>query len=146
MNGEYYWHYFRRAAAMANGEMLKGLKALVVDDDASNAKLAAVVLLGEGCEVEVARTAEEALVTLQGFRPDFVVLDLILPLMSGLLLAQRLKVDPATRDIVLIALTVFNGPDAERAALDAGFSAYFRKPIDPLSFPARVLECLRSNR
>jgi putative two-component system response regulator len=129
---------------MANGEILKGLTALVVDDDALNAKLAAVVLLGEGCKVEVARSAEEALVWLQTFRPDFIVLDLILPLMSGLLLAQRLKVNPVTSEIVLIALTVFNGPGAKRAALDAGFSAYFRKPIDPLSFPARVLECLRS--
>ena len=127
---------------MANAELLKGLRALVVDDDAASAKLVSVVLRGEGCEVEIAPNAEDALTTLVSFRPDFIVLDLILPLMSGLLLAQRLKADPATRKIVIIALTVVNGPEAERATRDAGCSAYFRKPLDPLSFPERVLECL----
>jgi CheY-like chemotaxis protein len=128
---------------MADGKLLSGLSALVVDDDAASAKLAAVVLRGEGCEVGIARNAEEALATLATFRADFIVLDLILPLMSGLLLAQRLKADPATRGLVILALTVFNGPEAERAALAAGCSAYFRKPIEPLSFPQRVLSCLK---
>ena len=128
---------------MTDGKLLSGLSALVVDDDAASAKLVAVVLRGEDCEVGIARNAEEALATLATFRPDFIVLDLILPLMSGLLLAQRLKADPATRAIVIVALTVVNGPDAERAALAAGCNAYFRKPIEPLSFPERVLVCLK---
>jgi CheY-like chemotaxis protein len=58
--------------------------------------------------------------------------------MSGLLLAQRLRAEPATQDAVLIAVTAFNGPQAQRVALEAGFVAYVRKPIDPLSFAQLV--------
>jgi len=75
-------------------------------------------------------------------RPDVIVLDLILPLMSGLLLAQQLKENPATRDIVLIAITAFNGRKTERIAFQAGFSAYLRKPIDPISFVGIVSSTL----
>ena len=122
---------------------MKNLRGLVVDDDAASAKLVSVVLRGESCEVQIAQNAEEALARLVTFRPHFIVLDLILPMMSGLLLAHRLKANPATREIVLIALTVVNGPQAERATRDVGCSAHFLKPIDPLSFPKRVLECLK---
>ncbi len=121
---------------------LTGVPVLVVDDDAASAKLLLVILRGEGCDVRVARSAEEALDALAGFRPRAMVVDIILPLMSGLLLAQRLKADPATRAIVLIAVTAFNGPEAEGVVRAAGFSAYLRKPIDPLTFAAFLLNHL----
>lgn len=118
---------------------LKDLPVLIVDDDQPSAKLLSVVLSGEGCRVRVAQSAEEALIMLRSFQPQVVIIDLILPLMSGLLLAQRLRSEPATQDAVLIAVTAFNGPQAQRVALDAGFAAYVRKPIDPLSF-ARLIQ------
>jgi CheY-like chemotaxis protein len=121
---------------------LKDVKVLVVDDDAASAKLVSVVLGGEGCDVKTAGSAEDALAILQSFEPRVIVVDLVLPLMSGLLFAQRLKADPAMRNIVLIAVTAFNGPEAERVARGTGFAAYVRKPIDPISFTGRVAEQL----
>lgn len=121
---------------------LKDVPVLVVDDDAASAKLLSVVLGGEGCAVMAAPSAEDALVVLRTFRPRVIVVDLILPLMSGLLFAQRLKADPAMRDIVLIAVTAFNGDEAARIARDAGFVAYVRKPIDPISFTELLAEHL----
>ncbi len=118
---------------------LKDLPVLIVDDDQPSAKLLSVVLSGEGCRVQIAPSAEEALVALQSFKPHVIIIDLILPLMSGLLLAQRLKAESAAQDAVLIAVTAFNGPQAQRVALEAGFAAYVRKPIDPLSF-ARLVQ------
>lgn len=118
---------------------LKDLAVLIVDDDQPSAKLLSVVLSGEGCRIRVAPSAEEALAVLHSFQPQVIIIDLILPLMSGLLLAQRLKAEPATQDAVLIAVTAFNGPQAQRVALEAGFAAYVRKPIDPLSF-ARLVQ------
>lgn len=128
---------------MGNGQILSGLRALVVDDDDASAKLVAVVLRGEGCEVEVARNAEDALATLTRFRPDFIVLDLVLPLMSGLSFASHLKADAATSAMAIFVLTVVNGLAAEQAALAAGCTAYFRKPIEPLSFPERIVAYLK---
>jgi CheY-like chemotaxis protein len=112
---------------------LDGVPVLLVDDDAPSNKLLAVVFRGEGCVVEMAASAEAAVAALRRFHPRVILVDLVLPLMSGLLLAQRLKAEPATRDIVLIAVTAFDGPEAEGLALDAGFAAYVRKPVDPLA-------------
>jgi CheY-like chemotaxis protein len=112
---------------------------LIVDDDAPSVKLLTVVLEAAGCEVRFARTAEEAFETLRSFHPTVALIELILPLTSGLLLAQRLKADPATAEIVLIAVTALNGPDTERLAHEAGYSLYVRKPIDPTSFVELML-------
>jgi len=116
------------------------LSVLVVDDDELSVKLVAVVLRSEGCLVETARSAEEARDLLRTLHPDVIVLDLILPLMSGVLLAEQLKSDAATKDIVLIAVTAFNGSKSERVAFQAGFSAYVKKPIDPAAFAKLVFE------
>lgn len=118
---------------------LKDLRVLVVDDDPGCAKLASVLLRGDGCDVRTVHSAEEALVALESWKPRIMVLDLVLPLMSGLLLAQRLKVNPATRDIVIIAVSAFNGAEAERLAIEAGCSTYVRKPIDAMSFTQLLL-------
>jgi two-component system, OmpR family, response regulator len=74
------------------------------------------------------------------------VIDLILPLASGLVLAERLKADPATSDVVLIAVSAFNGPEATRSAKAAGFALYIRKPIDPTSFSGLLLAAVRGAR
>jgi CheY-like chemotaxis protein len=112
---------------------LHGVPVLIVDDDLPSAKLLSVVLEAEGCRVQVAHSAEEAMPLVRTFKPRAITMDLILPLMSGLLFTQRLKEDPLTRGIVVVAITAFNGPTAERVALDAGCAAYVRKPIDPPS-------------
>jgi CheY-like chemotaxis protein len=66
--------------------------------------------------------------------------------MSGLLFAQRLKADPSTRDIAIFAVTAFNGKRTERMALDAGCSAFVRKPIDPMTFTQQLLHHLETKR
>lgn len=121
---------------------LRGLRVLVVDDDPASAKLLAVVLGGEGCEVRTAASAEEASQALPEFGPAVIVVDLVLPLMGGLVFAEQVKADPKTAAIVIIAVSAFNGRPTEQAALAAGCAAYFRKPIDPLQFPARVCAAL----
>jgi CheY-like chemotaxis protein len=103
---------------------------MVVEDDASNARLLAAVLKSEGAEVRIVRDAQEALGALPESRPRLIVLDLILPRMSGLMLARQLKSDAATRDVVLVAVSGITGPQTERMALDSGCSAYLAKPID----------------
>jgi CheY-like chemotaxis protein len=122
---------------------LNGVRVLVVEDDPPSLRLLRAVLQGEGCDVRFATSAEEAFVMLQTFAPALMVIDLILPLMSGLLLAQQLKSNPVTRDIPLIAVTAFNGHAAERVALDAGFVAYVRKPLDPADFCELLRQTLR---
>ena len=120
------------------------VSVLVVDDDPASVKLMSVVLEAEGYEVRTASSAEEAGAVLLTFRPRLMTLDLLLPLMSGLDFAQRLKANPDTRDVVIVAVTVFDGPHSESRALAAGCAAYVRKPIDPLAFPQVLLEHLKA--
>lgn len=107
---------------------------LIIDDDQASARLVGAVLAGPQWELRTAGSAEDALVALETFRPDAIVLDLVLPLMSGLLLTQQLRTRPAFQGTVIVAVTAFNGPEARRLALEAGCTAYVKKPIDALAF------------
>ena len=119
------------------------MRILVVEDDEPSVRLVKAVLEDSGAAVRLARSAEEALEAIESDKPDVALVDLILPQMSGILLADRLKASPATDGIVLIATTAFNGGATERIALAAGFVAYVRKPIDPSTFCEIVEAAIR---
>ena len=109
---------------------LAGIPVLVVEDDPSSARLLSVLLTTEGSDVRVARTAEEALAILQVFPARLIIVDLVLPSMSGLVLVQTLKRTPSTRGIIAVAVSVVDGLETERMALESGCVAYLRKPLD----------------
>ena len=111
---------------------------LVVEDDPASTKLLSIVLAEHGAEVHSVTSAEDALACICRFAPRLVVLDLVLPFMCGLLLAERLKNDPVTRHIPIIAVTAFNGPEIERVTRSAGCDGYIRRPIDVHSFARLV--------
>jgi CheY-like chemotaxis protein len=121
---------------------MAGEPILIVDDNPTNLKLARVMLVAEGYEVRVAVDAEEALGVLDGFRPRLILMDLQLPGMDGLTLTRRLKEDPATRDVAILALTAYAMKGDEEKARQAGCDGYITKPIDTRTLPvviARVL-------
>jgi CheY-like chemotaxis protein len=126
-------------ARREGGRTLKDVPVLVVEDDPSNAKLVAILLRAEGSDVHISRSAEDALAVIPIFKPRVIIMDLVLPKMSGVLLAKHLKNEAATRNIAIIAVTAFSGHDVERNALAAGCAAYVAKPIDAFGFPAAVL-------
>lgn len=127
-----------RAMARDRNADLAGVPVLIVQDEEATAKIIATSLETCGCETRIAASAEEAIALLTPFAPRAIVLELVLPQLSGLVLAERLKQDPATRDIPIIATSVFSAQDAAHIARDAGCADYARKPIDPDSF-ARML-------
>lgn len=126
----------------ANGGGLRDVPVLVVEDDPASAKLLSFILEREGCHVRVATSAEEALTTMTTFRPRAIVLDLVLPRMSGILLAEQLSARPEGHDLVIVAVSAFNGPEAVRVAEKAGCAAYVRKPIDVDTFPGLLRDLL----
>jgi two-component system, cell cycle response regulator DivK len=111
---------------------------LIVDDNPTNLKLARVLLRTQGFEVLTAGNAVEALDVMRTCRPRLILMDLQLPGMDGLELTRRLKADPATRSILIIAVTAYAMKgDAERTAA-AGCDGYVPKPIDVDSLPDRI--------
>lgn len=108
---------------------------LVVEDTPVNMKVVRVLLTRHGFDVHTAGTAEEALEVLQQFRPGLILTDVQLPGMSGLDLTRKLKSDPSTRDIIVLALTAFAMKKDEQNAYDAGCDGYITKPIDTRTLP-----------
>jgi len=119
-----------------------GEPILIVDDNPANLKLVRVLLRSEGYEVRVAVDAEEALTVLRGFRPRLILMDLQLPGMDGLTLTRRLKADPATDEIAVLALTAYAMKGDEEKAMQAGCDGYITKPIDTRTLPLVVARFL----
>lgn len=117
---------------------MAGDRILAVDDNPANLKLVEFLLDGEGYEIRTARDAEQALLVLPEFRPRLILMDLQLPGMSGLELTRHLKATPATRDVIILALTAFAMKGDEQRALDAGCDGYVAKPIDVDTLPALI--------
>jgi two-component system, cell cycle response regulator DivK len=120
-----------------------GEPVLVVDDTPANQKLLKILLAGERYDVRVAGNAEDALAVLQTFRPQMILMDILLPGVDGLELTRQLRADPRTRDIRILGLTACAMPgDAERV-LAAGCDGYLTKPIDVHTFLATIAGHLR---
>lgn len=113
-------------------------RILIVDDNERNLKLAKVVLELEGFTVDAAFDAEQAVTRLEAARPDLVLMDLQLPGMDGLTLTRRIKADPRTRDVIVVALTAFAMKGDDERAYAAGCDGYIAKPIDVLTFARTV--------
>jgi two-component system cell cycle response regulator DivK len=107
---------------------------LVVEDNPINLELVVALLNQGGCEVLVAETAEAGLRLAREQRPDLVLMDLQLPVMSGYEAVQCLKGDPATAAIPVVALTAQAMRGDEARAMAAGCDAYLAKPVNTRSF------------
>lgn len=119
---------------------MAGASILVVDDNPVNSKLARVVLTGAGFVVRTAADATEALARIAEDRPALVLMDIQLPGMDGLELTRRLKGDPVTREIVVIALTAYAMKGDDERARAAGCDDYVAKPLDIDRLPRLVAE------
>src|SRR5262245_52714462 len=115
---------------------------LIVDDNEANLKVARFALETEGFEVRVAMNGEEALEVLHAFHPRLILMDIQLPGLDGLEITRRLKADPTTRDIVVVAVTAYAMKGDREKALRAGCDGYIAKPLDPIQLPIQVEQYL----
>jgi len=111
---------------------------LVVDDNEANVALFEHLLTISGYDVKSAVDAESALLSIEQAKPMLVLTDIQLPGASGLEMAQRLRADPATADICIIAVSAYAMTSDEQWALDAGCDGYISKPIDTRTFSSLV--------
>jgi CheY-like chemotaxis protein len=114
----------------AAGSAPRSLRILVVDDHVDGAQTLAQLLRMFGHEVRVAHDGPEALEAAAGFRPQVVLQDIGLPGMDGYEVAQRMRAQPELEGVVLVALTGHGSAGDRNRAQEAGFTAYFIKPVD----------------
>lgn len=121
----------------------KSSNILIVDDNAQNAELLQAYLEPLNCTVRTARDGVEALEMVAQDHPDLILLDIMMPRMSGFEVCRRLKSDQATRDISIVMVTALNElADVERG-VDSGADDFLSKPINKLELLVRVRSLLR---
>jgi two-component system phosphate regulon response regulator PhoB len=119
---------------------------LVVEDEEALATLVHYNLDKEGCRVEVCGDGEEALIRIDEKAPDLVILDWMLPTVSGIEVCRRLRQRSATRNLPIIMLTA-RGEETDRVrGLDTGADDYIVKPFMMSELSARVRAVLRRIR
>jgi class 3 adenylate cyclase/CheY-like chemotaxis protein len=118
-------------------------KILVVDDTPKNVKLLADLLAAKGYAVATAASGAEALATVEADKPDLVLLDVVMPEMSGYEVCRQIRARPATEMLPIVMVTALD-PSEERAkGLDAGADDFLSKPINQAELLARVRSLLR---
>jgi two-component system cell cycle response regulator DivK len=108
---------------------MPGKRILIAEDDPMSLKLVRDVLQANGYETEEATNGEEAVVKAAELGPDLIVMDIRLPGIDGLEATRRLKSDPSTASIPIVAVTAHAMPEDEARVLEAGCQAYLPKPL-----------------
>ena len=116
---------------------------LLVDDNQQNLELVQAYLDDLPCRLATAHDGVEAMEAIAREEPDLILLDVMMPRMSGFEVCQKLKANPSTRDIAVIMVTALNEvPDYERA-VESGTDDFLSKPVNKLELLTRVKSLLR---
>jgi len=119
-------------------------KVLIVDDNAQNLELlTAYVEDIPNIRTIPAANGDEAMARVAEEEPDLILLDVMMPKMSGFEVCRRLKTNPETRDIQIIMVTALNEMGDHERAIESGTDEFLTKPVNRLELITRVKSLLR---
>jgi putative two-component system response regulator len=128
-------------ASLENGAKSR---ILIVDDDAHARRLLETLLQqNDGFETASAENGSQALELARSFRPHLILLDLMMPGVTGFEVAEQLKANPDTQSIPIIVVSALEDRDSRLKGLNAGAAEFLTKPIDRLELKVRVRNLLR---
>jgi putative two-component system response regulator len=129
-----------------NKENNMGSLVLIVDDEYIGRETLQSVLEGEGYELEMAENGLQAIEKAKKLLPDVILLDVMMPGMTGFEVCQRIRSDPQIAEIPIIILTALDDRESLLNALKAGADDFISKPFDRYELRARLLGITRLNR
>jgi CheY-like chemotaxis protein len=118
-------------------------RILIVDDNQQNCELLEAYLLGLDCQVEMAQDGRQALDMVKTFQPDLILLDVMMPKLSGFEVCKQLKDDPQTRKIMILMVTALNELGDIERAVEAGTNDFLSKPVNKIELLKRVENMLQ---
>jgi two-component system alkaline phosphatase synthesis response regulator PhoP len=113
-------------------------RVLIVDDEPDILEIISYNLIKEGYEIQTAKNGIEALEQTGIFKPDLVILDIMMPRMSGVEVCKILRSKPEYNDTLIIFLTALNDESSQIEGLETGADDYISKPISPKVLVSRV--------
>jgi two-component system, OmpR family, alkaline phosphatase synthesis response regulator PhoP len=118
-------------------------RILIADDNAPNVELLEAFLAEFDCEIAVAVDGRDTLDKVASFKPDLILLDIMMPKLSGFEVCRKLKQDPATKDIMVLMVTALNELGDIERAVDSGTDDFLSKPVNKLELLKRVENMLK---
>lgn len=119
---------------------------LIVDDEYAGRETLQSMLEGEGYQLKMAENGPQALQWAKEFLPDVILLDVMMPGMTGFEVCQQIRSDPQVAEIPIVMLTALDDRESLLSALKAGADDFISKPIDRYELRARLLGITRLNR
>ncbi len=121
-------------------------RVLVAEDNPQGAELLEAYVTGGGYDVRTAADGESTLRLVREWKPDLILLDVMMPKLSGFEVCKRLKADPATRDIAVIMVTALDQPSDVERAVEVGTNDFLTKPINKTDLLLRIKSMLATRR
>lgn len=113
-------------------------KILIADDNVANCELLEAYLASIDCETEVAVDGADALQKVETFKPDLLLLDVMMPKLSGFEVCRKIKDDESTRHIMVLMVTALNEPGDIERGVEAGTNDFVSKPVNQVELLKRV--------
>ncbi len=118
-------------------------RILIADDNATNVELLEVYLTGLDCDLAIAVDGRDTLDKVASFKPDLILLDIMMPKLSGFEVCKQLKSNPQTKGIMILMVTALNELGDIERAVNAGTDDFLSKPVNKLELLKRVEIMLR---
>ena len=118
-------------------------RVLIADDNEPNVELLEAYLAGLDIDTEIAVDGQDTLDKVAAFKPNLVLLDVMMPKLSGFEVCQRLKADPATSGVMILMVTALNELGDIERAVEAGTDDFLSKPVNKLELVKRVENMLK---
>jgi two-component system alkaline phosphatase synthesis response regulator PhoP len=118
-------------------------KILIADDNAANRELLEALLAKFDCDTAIAVDGKDTLDQVEKFGPDLILLDVMMPKLSGFEVCRKLKSDPKTSKIMILMVTALSELGDIERAVEAGTDDFLSKPVNSLEFQRRVSNMLK---
>jgi CheY-like chemotaxis protein len=118
-------------------------RILIADDNAANRELLEALLDKIDCEIAIAVDGQDTLSQVASFHPDLILLDVMMPKLSGFEVCRKLKSDPTTSKIMILMVTALSELGDIERAVDAGTDDFLSKPVNSFEFQKRVRNMLK---
>lgn len=119
-------------------------RILIADDNPQGVELLEAYLAGFACDTAVAVDGEDTLTQVERFKPDLILLDVMMPKISGFEVCKRLRRAEATRDVAIIMVTALDQTSDIDRAIEAGANDFLSKPVNKTELLLRVRSLLRT--